>query len=181
MWEKQKHQAGFTIVELLIVIVVIGILAAISITAYNGVQQRARDAQRIDAIAKIRKGLEAYRAINGAYPSGTNSGTSSVGDAYPGGGWEVSQISQSAWLTALKPYMSSVPSDPVNDDSVHYFYYYFYANNPGMCGAATPNCYVLGAAKLDSMNALQISGVDTGGSDIWRNSSATRAVWRGSY
>ena len=37
--EKQK---GFTIVELLIVIVIIGILAAITIVAYNGIQQRAQ-------------------------------------------------------------------------------------------------------------------------------------------
>jgi len=37
-------QRGFTIVELLIVIVVIGILVAIVIVAYNGIQQRARDA-----------------------------------------------------------------------------------------------------------------------------------------
>ena len=50
MWaSKNKHtiikrsQSGFTIVELLIVIVVIAILAAITIAAYNGIQQRARD------------------------------------------------------------------------------------------------------------------------------------------
>jgi prepilin-type N-terminal cleavage/methylation domain-containing protein len=40
----QNKHTGFTIVELLIVIVVIGILAAISIVAYNGVQDRARTA-----------------------------------------------------------------------------------------------------------------------------------------
>jgi general secretion pathway protein G len=44
MWAKQKQQSGFTIVELLIVIVVIGILAAITIVAYNGVQNRAKTA-----------------------------------------------------------------------------------------------------------------------------------------
>lgn len=43
---KNKQNSGFTIVELLIVIVVIGILAAITIVAYNGVQQRARDMTR---------------------------------------------------------------------------------------------------------------------------------------
>lgn len=41
MWAKSRN-TGFTIVELLIVIVVIGILAAIVIVAYNGVQDRAR-------------------------------------------------------------------------------------------------------------------------------------------
>jgi len=41
MWASKKNQA-FTIVELLIVIVVIGILAAITIVAFNGVQERAR-------------------------------------------------------------------------------------------------------------------------------------------
>ena len=39
---KHKHSFGFTIVELLIVIVVIGILAAITVVAYNGIQERTK-------------------------------------------------------------------------------------------------------------------------------------------
>ena len=46
---------GFTIVELLIVIVVIAILATISIVAYNGIQQRARASALADGITKVEK------------------------------------------------------------------------------------------------------------------------------
>lgn len=56
----RRKQTGFTIVELLIVIVVIGILAAITIVAYNGIQQRARNQARIVAAINIYKQLELY-------------------------------------------------------------------------------------------------------------------------
>lgn len=59
---------GFTIVELLIVIIVIGILAAITITAFNGVQVRARDSGRIAKIESIAKAIELYAVDNGYYP-----------------------------------------------------------------------------------------------------------------
>jgi type II secretion system protein G len=173
------QQKGFTIVELLIVIVVIGILAAIVIVAYQGVTARANDTSRIDSITKIRKGLELYKTINGTYPTATNSGTSSA-NGYPGGGWEVSSIQGSTWLNKLLPYIQPIPTDPRND-STYFFYYYFYINNTGMCGVVAPNCYVLGVSKLDTLNGLDQAGVDTSGTDTWRNSSATRPVWRGAF
>ena len=63
---------GFTIVELLIVIVVIGILAAITIVAFNGIQTKARDTSRINDLKVIQKAVEAYNAINGSYPIGSS-------------------------------------------------------------------------------------------------------------
>lgn len=59
---------GFTIVELLIVIVVISILATISITTYQGIQQRANNASIVDAVNKTLRLTQAYVAINGTYP-----------------------------------------------------------------------------------------------------------------
>jgi len=56
----RKTVSGFTIVELLIVIVVIAILAAISIVAYGGIQQRSRNNARISAAHSIAKAINAY-------------------------------------------------------------------------------------------------------------------------
>jgi prepilin-type N-terminal cleavage/methylation domain-containing protein len=61
------NQTGFTIVELLIVIVVIGILAAITIVSYNGIQDRARTAQINADLQNLDKATRAARLLsNGA-------------------------------------------------------------------------------------------------------------------
>lgn len=69
MVTKKHKQTGFTIVELLIVIVVIGILAAITIVAYNGIQQRAKDAQMFSDLKNAATKFEIYNADNSAYPA----------------------------------------------------------------------------------------------------------------
>lgn len=65
-----KKQTGFTIVELLIVIVIIGILAAITIVSYNGLQGRANDAAVQSDLKEIGGKLELYNAENHVYPVG---------------------------------------------------------------------------------------------------------------
>lgn len=69
---KKTAAKGFTIVELLIVIVVIGILAALVIVTYNGIQQKARDTERKTDINALHGQLEAYQAQNGKYPTLAN-------------------------------------------------------------------------------------------------------------
>ena len=61
-------QKGFTIVELLIVIVVIAILAAITIVAYNGIQNRARSSQMVSGMTQYVKALASYAADKSTYP-----------------------------------------------------------------------------------------------------------------
>lgn len=60
-----QNTRGFTIVEHLIVIVVIGILAAIVIVAFNGVQQKARDMSREADISQYYKAVMAALPIQG--------------------------------------------------------------------------------------------------------------------
>jgi prepilin-type N-terminal cleavage/methylation domain-containing protein len=74
-----QKQSGFTIVELLIVIVVIGILAAISIVAYNGIQDRAEASKTAAAIQAYKKALQLYKIENGQFPT---AGAMCLGDQY---------------------------------------------------------------------------------------------------
>jgi len=68
----KKNNKGFTIVELLIVIVVIGILALLVITTYSGIQAKARNAKRQTDVASLQTQLEAFFSQNGYYPSLTD-------------------------------------------------------------------------------------------------------------
>ncbi len=64
-----KKAHGFTIVELLIVIVVIAILAAISIVAYTGIQNRANDSTVQSDLRNVGMKVNEYMAINDTLPS----------------------------------------------------------------------------------------------------------------
>lgn len=82
-------QTGFTIVELLIVVVVIAILAAITIVSYNGIRQRATEASVQATLSQVNEKVLAYAALHGgAYPDTladaeyTSSASSSVSFQY---------------------------------------------------------------------------------------------------
>lgn len=68
---QQKLQAGFTIIELLIVIAIIGILATLVLTNFQGAQAKGRDTVRKNDINSIYQKLEEYYNENGGYPDAT--------------------------------------------------------------------------------------------------------------
>ena len=64
-----QKQTGFTIVELLIVIVVIAVLAAITIVAFNGIQKRAQASAVGSSLNNAVKKIKLYQVDSGAYPT----------------------------------------------------------------------------------------------------------------
>ena len=69
-----KRHRGFTIVELLIVIVVIAILAALSVVAYTNIQTRAKNATKASAVQQAVKLIQLYKTGEGTYPRSTAGG-----------------------------------------------------------------------------------------------------------
>ena len=67
-----KNKSGFTIVELLVIVLVIGVLLTILFLTYSGIQVRQRNSTRISDTKLIQANLETYYAQSGFYPSLAN-------------------------------------------------------------------------------------------------------------
>ena len=77
-------QKGFTIVEIIIVITVIGILAAIAIVSYNGIVQRANNAQTVEAVRQWAEALQTYEADHPeSLPTILVNEAACLGEGYP--------------------------------------------------------------------------------------------------
>lgn len=112
-WERYNNQKvsvrklnqGFTIVELLIVVVVIAILATITIIAYNGITTRTRQSMMQSDLQQTSKLIENYKTTNGSYPS-------VLGALNDGRGVKASNGAQYAYTTSGNDYFLTIGSSP---------------------------------------------------------------------
>ena len=104
-----KKQGGFTLLELLIVIVIIGILALLIIPNITSAPKKARDTKRKTDITTVRKGLEEYFVDNNVYPA--SSGTVTAG------GTTLAELT-----TGSAPIIKTLPQDPKNTGVYLYTY-----------------------------------------------------------
>lgn len=159
------NRRGFTIVELLIVIVVIAILASISVVAYNGIQTRARDSARSQDIKTIVKALEMHYAEKGFFPNQT---TYTPGSTAINNGW--STTADGSWSnlqTVLTPYISRLPVPPgtastlTATNSAGNSYDYFGFSDSSYCGSTRGQGFIL-VYRRDGAQTNELIGNCTG-------------------
>jgi len=66
--KSEQQNKGFTLVELLITVAIVGILSAVVLTSMSGARNKAKDGRRISDIKQIQLALELYYDVNSAYP-----------------------------------------------------------------------------------------------------------------
>lgn len=158
-----KKQTGFTIVELLIVVVVIAILAAISIVAYTGIQQRAQNAKTIAAVHEWAQIIRMYKADSGGYPLmftclGSGYGKGFSGTESTGGecredaaGSNTNFTVKTAFTTLMSNYVSGPAPTPsfITAGSSSYPWYRGASFNPGYTGSKDRIDFVLAGSSTE--------------------------------
>lgn len=152
-FKKNKSQAGFTLMEILIVMAIIGILAVLGIGSFQTAQKKGRDSKRKAEIDQMGKALEIYYTDKGSYPL-ASSGHKIIGC----GG------SECEWGDAFQDnvtgtvYMIALPDDPINSLDYYYesdgSYYRLYARMENNKDIAVP--------KDGGENPQVYSGLDCG-------------------
>ncbi len=129
---KNNKQTGFTLLELLVVIGIIGLLASIIVINLTGARKRARDTKRIADVRTLQTSMEDYYGKNGKYPT-------LISDLVSGGQisiWPQDPLSPSGTVCAA------------NSDNCYYYAYY----TPG--GTIGPQSYHIGASLEDTASLV---------------------------
>lgn len=162
---------GFTIVELLIVVVVIAVLATVGTVAYAGVQRRARDAKRLSDIQTIDRAIKAYYAVHGDFPNHTT------------GGFDTSYSIPDTFMINLKNagFLPDPPLDPINDGGHFYAYYRYpvgWSGGSNGCDDSRGPYYVLYVNRFETTTGTHPSspGFSCSNRD-WETSNPMTAQW----
>ncbi len=142
-FSKKNNQDGFTIIELLVVITVIGILSSAAYVGFGSIKAGARDNTRISDLSMIKTALSLYYIDNGDDPN----------NPYPVVGPEISigdgTVNDQYFSTALVPrYIKVLPKDPLYPQE----YYRYKATN-------SPDAFIF-CAKMEARSGIECACLD---------------------
>jgi len=161
------RSGGFTIIELLIVVVIIGVLAAITVVAFSNVQTRARDSERRSELSQMARVLGMYKVDKGGYPNTATGCPSGLNGS--GSGWYNHEDGTATWPKSVMKclteagYANATIVDPSKAT--------YCANNDLTCHAYLINTCTAGTWLLVNMESIPQNSTFTdtmcGGSETW--------------
>lgn len=123
----KRQQQGFTVIELIVVLVVIGILVSLIVFSYSGVRSRDRDALRQADIETLQSHLEVFYAEHSRYPT-------------------LSQLNNNEWRTEN---MSDLSVESLKDPSWPNDGGCTIDNQPVLVESPTVDCYAYSSTSAD--------------------------------
>jgi general secretion pathway protein G len=128
----RKSASGFTLVELLLVLVILGILAAIVIPKFSGRTEQAKEQAAVTQISNFKTALDGFEVDNGYYPKGKNGLQDLIVAPKDAQNWK-------------GPYIQSdtIPKDPWGNDYIY--------ENPGRHNPSAYDLSSMGAPGADKV------------------------------
>jgi len=169
MLKQLKRQSGFTIIELLIVIAIIGILATLVLTNFQGAQAKGRDTVRTSDMNSIYQKLEEFYNENGGYPDGDLTGTVAAGvneaatdggeDVFPG--IDAGALEDEDGVAITSTFVTSDPTGAITVPTATSTSEYAYVG--GECASATAVATTLIGATCGKYTLASFQERDTAG------------------
>ncbi len=105
-----KDYRGFTLIELIVVVAIVGLIASGVLASLTGAQRDARDKRRIQDIKQLEAALQLYYTRYNNYPTEASGANGNVS-------------TNMVFKNAIAPYLNGTANDPIPDSSTFYYYY----------------------------------------------------------